>query len=178
MPTAVLDRPMARKTQVKTYPMWIDGKPCAAADGAYRDIINPADGVKIARVPEAQRQDVDRAVTAARRTFESGVWSAKTPAERALILWRLAERLQCGTVMVNDVLATYGMCETPWGGVKASGLGVTHSAQGLRAPCEQRHVNVERIGLRREPWWYPYSDKTTRWLSLALRAMFGKRPWS
>ncbi len=94
MPPAVLYRPMARKTQVKTYPMWIDGKPCAAADGAYRDIINPADGVKIARVPEAQRQDVDRAVTAARRTFESGVWSAKTPAERALILWRLAERLQ------------------------------------------------------------------------------------
>ena len=36
---------------------------------------------------------------------------------------RLAERLEAGTVMVNEVLYTHGIAQTPWGGVKQSGLG-------------------------------------------------------
>jgi succinate-semialdehyde dehydrogenase/glutarate-semialdehyde dehydrogenase len=63
---------------------------------------------------------------------------------------RLAERMQAGTVMLNDVLATYGAPETPWHGVKQSGVGIAHSDDGLRAMCELRHVNVDRIAPRRD----------------------------
>ncbi len=72
---------------------------------------------------------------------------------------RLAERIEAGTVMVNDCLLTYGAPETPWGGVKQSGIGHTHSDRGLRDLCQQRHVNYDRLALKRELWWYPYSDK-------------------
>ncbi len=75
---------------------------------------------------------------------------------------RLAEQIEAGTVMVNDCLITYGAPETPWGGVKKSGLGRTHAAQGLRDLCEARHVNYDRLALRRELWWYPYSDRLYR----------------
>src|SRR5439155_5963580 len=54
---------------------------------------------------------------------------------------RLAERVEAGTVMINDVLNTYACPETPWGGVKQSGIGRTHSIIGLRDLCDTRHVN-------------------------------------
>jgi succinate-semialdehyde dehydrogenase/glutarate-semialdehyde dehydrogenase len=72
---------------------------------------------------------------------------------------RLAERVEAGTVMVNDCLLTYGAPETPWGGVKQSGIGHTHSDRGLKDLCQTRHVNYDRLALKRELWWYPYSDK-------------------
>lgn len=88
---------------------------------------------------------------------------------------RLAERIQSGTVIVNDVLATFGYPETPWGGVKQSGLGHTHSDDGLRAMCEQRHVNVDRLSTKRELWWYPYSDKGYRIILKTMRVLFRPR---
>jgi succinate-semialdehyde dehydrogenase/glutarate-semialdehyde dehydrogenase len=90
---------------------------------------------------------------------------------------RLAERIEAGTVMVNDVLNTYACPETPWGGVKHSGIGRTHSVHGLRDLCETRHVNYDRVAFGREVWWYPYRDGTFRALLRGARLLFGKRPW-
>jgi succinate-semialdehyde dehydrogenase/glutarate-semialdehyde dehydrogenase len=86
---------------------------------------------------------------------------------------RIAEQLACGTVMVNDVLFTYGAPETPWGGVKQSAVGFTHSDDGLRELCERRHVNVDRIAPKREIWWYPYNQKTFTRLITGMRLLFG-----
>jgi acyl-CoA reductase-like NAD-dependent aldehyde dehydrogenase len=85
---------------------------------------------------------------------------------------RLAERLEAGTVMVNDCLLTYGAPETPWGGVKQSGIGVTHSEKGLRDLCQARHVNYDRLALKKELWWYPYSDKVYKQTLKMLRWIF------
>jgi succinate-semialdehyde dehydrogenase/glutarate-semialdehyde dehydrogenase len=90
---------------------------------------------------------------------------------------RLAERVDAGTVMVNDVLATFAAPETPWGGTKQSGVGRTHSDQGLRELSELRHVNYDRVALRRDPWWYPYSSKVFQGSLKILRLLYrpGKR---
>jgi succinate-semialdehyde dehydrogenase/glutarate-semialdehyde dehydrogenase len=85
---------------------------------------------------------------------------------------RLAEKIAAGTVMVNDCLITYGAPETPWGGVKQSGLGRTHGAVGLKDLCEARHVNYDRLALKRELWWYPYSDKVYKRTLALLRWLF------
>jgi acyl-CoA reductase-like NAD-dependent aldehyde dehydrogenase len=90
---------------------------------------------------------------------------------------QLAERIEAGTVMVNDVLATYACPETPWGGVKQSGIGRTHSIIGLRDLCETRHVNHDRISMSREVWWYPYKSSTFRALLRGAKLLFGKRFW-
>lgn len=87
---------------------------------------------------------------------------------------RIAERVAAGTVMVNDVIVNYAMPEAPFGGVKKSGLGRVHGEEGLRAMCEERHVNVDRFGsLEREPTWYPYTADTLKWLTKATRMLFG-----
>lgn len=88
---------------------------------------------------------------------------------------RLAERLEAGTVMVNDVLATFGAPETPWAGIKQSGLGRTHSDDGLRDMCQTRHVNHDRLALARDPWWYPYSQKVFERSLKLLRLLYRPR---
>jgi succinate-semialdehyde dehydrogenase/glutarate-semialdehyde dehydrogenase len=86
---------------------------------------------------------------------------------------RLAARLEAGTVMVNDVLNTFAAPETPWGGVKQSGIGRTHSAQGLRDLCQLRHVNVDRVPpLARDPFWYPYSEKAYSRMLKIMKLVF------
>jgi succinate-semialdehyde dehydrogenase/glutarate-semialdehyde dehydrogenase len=87
---------------------------------------------------------------------------------------RLAARIEAGTVMVNDVLNTYGAPETPWGGIKQSGIGRTHSDDGLRDLCQVRHVNVDRLAPRRDVWWYPYSERTYAALRRGMRLVFGR----
>jgi succinate-semialdehyde dehydrogenase/glutarate-semialdehyde dehydrogenase len=87
---------------------------------------------------------------------------------------RIAEKVEAGTVMVNDVLNTYAVPETPWGGVKQSGLGRTHSDDGLRDMCQLRHVNVDRIAPKRDLWWYPYDAKTTSLVMKGMRFLFGR----
>jgi acyl-CoA reductase-like NAD-dependent aldehyde dehydrogenase len=90
---------------------------------------------------------------------------------------KIAERVEAGTVMVNDVLNTFGCPETPWGGIKMSGIGRTHSVIGLRDLCQLRHVNYDRVAFSRELWWYPYKEKTYKLLLRGARLLFGKRPW-
>jgi succinate-semialdehyde dehydrogenase/glutarate-semialdehyde dehydrogenase len=90
---------------------------------------------------------------------------------------RIADRVEAGTVMVNDVLNTFACPETPWGGVKMSGIGRTHSVIGLRDLCQLRHVNYDRFAPSRELWWYPYREKTYRFLLRGARLLFGRRPW-
>ena len=53
----------------------IDGKSVEAKSGKKFDVVDPATGQTIAAVAEADAADVDEAVKAARRTFETGPWS-------------------------------------------------------------------------------------------------------
>ncbi len=85
---------------------------------------------------------------------------------------RLAEKIESGMTMVNDCLLTFGAPETPWGGIKQSGIGVTHSDHGLRELCQSRHVNYDRLALAKELWWYPYSDKLYQQTLKAMRWIF------
>jgi phenylacetaldehyde dehydrogenase len=69
----------------------IDGKWLAAASEKTFEVKNPANGATIARAAEGDKADIDAAVRAARRAFESGPWPAMTPSERSKILWRIGD---------------------------------------------------------------------------------------
>ncbi|MBW7886447.1 MAG: aldehyde dehydrogenase family protein, partial [Caldilineaceae bacterium] len=76
------------------YKHFIDGQWVDSQGGAPRTIVNPATGQPLATVPDGTRADVDRAVQAAKRAFYDGRWSRKTPGERSLALFRLADLLE------------------------------------------------------------------------------------
>jgi hypothetical protein len=62
--------------------MLIDGKWVEAASGKAFETYNPATGEVLARVAEGDREDIDRAVKAARRAFESGPRPEMSPSRR------------------------------------------------------------------------------------------------
>jgi phenylacetaldehyde dehydrogenase len=75
--------------------MFIDGRFVLAASGKTFPVYNPATGEVVARVPEAEAEDVDRAVIAARRAFDDGPWThTMSNSERGQLLWKLADLLQ------------------------------------------------------------------------------------
>jgi betaine-aldehyde dehydrogenase len=74
--------------------LWIGGEWVDSRDGGVMDVENPATGQVITQVVNASRGDVDRAVQAAKEAFYDGRWSKKTPGERSLALWRLADLLE------------------------------------------------------------------------------------
>jgi aldehyde dehydrogenase (NAD+) len=70
--------------------MLIDGDWVEAASGKRFESRNPATGELLATVAEGDREDIDRAVAAARKAFD-GPWSRFTPYERQRLLTRFAD---------------------------------------------------------------------------------------
>ena len=69
---------------------FIDGRFVPAADGRVFEDVSPRDGRVLADVARGSAEDVDRAVRAARRSFDDGVWALADPLERKRVLLRLA----------------------------------------------------------------------------------------
>jgi phenylacetaldehyde dehydrogenase len=72
----------------------IDGEWVEALSGKTFDTLNPATGERLAEVAHGEAADIDRAVRAARRAFDSGQWASMAPAERSKIIWNIGELIE------------------------------------------------------------------------------------
>jgi acyl-CoA reductase-like NAD-dependent aldehyde dehydrogenase len=72
----------------------IDGKWVAAKSGKTFETINPANEEVLGRVAEGDKADVDEAVKAARKAFESGKWHSMGPHQRARYLFTIADLIE------------------------------------------------------------------------------------
>jgi succinate-semialdehyde dehydrogenase/glutarate-semialdehyde dehydrogenase len=70
---------------------------------------------------------------------------------------RLAHQIDAGTVMVNEVVYTFALAATPWGGPKNSGLGRTHGKLGFLSTMQPLHVNID-ASAGPDMWWMPYGE--------------------
>jgi acyl-CoA reductase-like NAD-dependent aldehyde dehydrogenase len=86
----------------------------------------------------------------------------------------LADRVEAGAVCVNDINTNYAAADLPMGGWKESGIGVRHSAAGIRKYCKAHSVLVTRFGPKKEINHYPYSKRTTKLLGRMLVLMHGR----
>ncbi|BBU41095.1 aldehyde dehydrogenase family protein [Aeribacillus sp. FSL K6-1121] len=78
---------------VKKYQLFIDGKWVDAISGKTFESVNPGSGEVHAIVAEAGADDVNRAVRAARKAFESGPWTKMTPSDRGRLLYKAAQKM-------------------------------------------------------------------------------------
>lgn len=74
--------------------LFIDGQHVDAVSGKAFPVMNPATGGQLTTVPDAGAEDVDRAVRAARRTFENRAWRGINASERERIIWRIGELIE------------------------------------------------------------------------------------
>ncbi|MGW8323528.1 MAG: aldehyde dehydrogenase family protein, partial [Thermodesulfobacteriota bacterium] len=79
---------------------WID-----SISGMTFPTCDPATGEVIAQVAEGAKEDIEKAVRAARKAFESGPWPKMTPSERGRLIWKLAD-------MVEEHLEEFAQLET------------------------------------------------------------------
>jgi acyl-CoA reductase-like NAD-dependent aldehyde dehydrogenase len=79
---------------MRQYGLFIDGEFVDSATGETFETHDPSTGELVATVTRAGTEDVDRAMTAARRATDEGPWPSLPPRERTRIMLRVAERLQ------------------------------------------------------------------------------------
>jgi len=96
---------MARgvKANVKTYSMLINGEWVASKSTKTFAVYDPSAEEVIAQVPDANADDVNRAVAAAKTAFEEGPWATTTAQERGRVLFRLAEKVRQNLPMLAEL---------------------------------------------------------------------------
>lgn len=90
---------------------------------------------------------------------------------------RLARKLECGTVTINDAATTFALCQTPWGGCKESGIGRTHGKMGLHELVHIHHIHTDKAHKQKKFWWFHYGNDTLTLLKSSLKTFFAKE-WS
>src|SRR3984893_4710287 len=78
----------------RKHKMLIGGKWVEAASGKTFPSYNPATGEILSQVAEGDREDINRAVQAARAAFDSGPWPRLSASERGRLIWKIADLLE------------------------------------------------------------------------------------
>ncbi len=97
----------------------------------------------------------------------ASVWSRNRARGEAV-----ARRIVAGTVLVNDVVSSFGISEAPHGGVKSSGLGHTHGRFGLEEMVRIKYLDADRLALMKKSWWYRYGATFTEQMEHFLDFQF------
>src|SRR5690348_16677256 len=95
--------PSGVQTEVKTYQMFINGEWVSSKSAKTFPVYDPSTEEVIAQVPDANADDVNRAVAAAKAAFEDGPWATTTAQERGRVLFRLAEKIRQNLAMLAEL---------------------------------------------------------------------------
>jgi betaine-aldehyde dehydrogenase len=160
--------PAGVTTDVKTYQLFINGEWVESNSKKTFPVYDPATEEVIAQAPDANAEDVNRAVAAARAAFDEGPWATTTAQERGRVLFRLAEKirqnvatlaeLECRNTGKPIVEAEYDIgdvatCFEYYGGLATKILGYVN-------PVPDNAVSLtlkEPVGVAGQiiPWNYP-----------------------
>jgi betaine-aldehyde dehydrogenase len=163
-------------------PMYVDGGWRLAAAGGTRELLNPANGRAIASVTEATAEDAEAAIAAARRAFDEGPWSSINAADRAALLFKVADAIDAHRdefMRIDTLNNGKPLRETEYDAVDAAncfryyaGLATKPHGQTFDVPAPSQTFTVrEPIGVCGQivPWNYPLLMATWK-LAPALAA--------
>lgn len=139
-----------------SYKLYIDGEWLDASDGATFDSYNPANGEKLSTCASATKEDVDKAVKAAWKAFES--WKNTSPQERAAMLLKIAD-------LIDENAEKLAMVETLDNGKPI------RETMGIDVPLSSDHFRYFASAIRIEEGSAVMIDKDT--MSIILREPIG-----
>jgi succinate-semialdehyde dehydrogenase/glutarate-semialdehyde dehydrogenase len=125
-------------------------------------------------LPIMRVADEEEAVQLANEThygLDASVWTRDRAKAR-----RIAERLEVGTVLVNDHLINYAMADLPFGGARQSGFGRVHGLEGLREFVRPKAWVEDRVSLEREPHWFQEQGRDLESARALLAFRHGRGP--
>ncbi len=123
-------------------------------------------GPVVAVYPFASNQEAIERANASHYGLNASIWTRDPELGR-----RMATRIQCGTVTINETyVAGWASIAAPMGGFKQSGLGRRHGAEGIWKYTESQNVTIQR-GLPIAPPKGVPAEAFARWFSGALKAV-------
>lgn len=88
----------------------------------------------------------------------------------------IARDLEAGTIFINDGLFSFASPQLPWGGMKKSGFGRTHSYFGLLDLVNIKHITIDSAGGMQRMWWYPYGKSRVKLARSGVDFLHGLNP--
>jgi len=85
---------------MKKYQMFINGKWVDAKSGKIMKIIDPGNEEVVAEVPSGDVEDVREAIKAARKVFDSGVWSRLEQKKRSELMLKVVDGAYSKTIRI------------------------------------------------------------------------------
>jgi acyl-CoA reductase-like NAD-dependent aldehyde dehydrogenase len=124
-------------------------------------------------LPVMKVRDVAEAIEKAndsRLGLAGSVWTRDKDKANAV-----ARQMNTGTVNINNVVAGIFQFGVPMAGWKESGLGSrSGGADGIRKYCRQKSIVADRVAMKKELLWYPYSRRKGSFVEGALRLLSAK----
>jgi betaine-aldehyde dehydrogenase len=149
-------------------PMYLGGEWKLAADGNVRQLQNPANGRVIATIAEGAEADAQAAIAAARKAFDEGPWRETSAADRAALLFKVADAIDAHRdefMRIDTLNGGKPLRETEYDAVDAAncfryyaGLATKPHGQTFDVPAPSQTFTVrEPIGVCGQiiPWNYP-----------------------
>jgi len=90
---------------------------------------------------------------------------------------QIAEKMESGSVMVNDSVVSFGMTEAGWTGIKKSGIGWVHGEKGLDEMVNIQYINYDPQHSIQNYWWFPYSSAMIEGMKAGIQFLFSKNLW-
>jgi len=118
-------------------------------------------------LPVMRVRDADEAVRLANASefgLSASVWGRDR--RRALAV---AERIEAGSVAINDSIIVAGMADVPHGGLKSSGSGRSHAIAGLMECVRTKTIVADAVPGLRQPWWFGYDADHPANIDAAVR---------
>ncbi len=152
------------------YKIFINGQLCRARSGTTRDVINPATGEVITKVPLAGKEDAEQAIQAARDAFDSGPWRYFSLAQRKSYLLKISQGIlsaACDLARMESENTGKPSKETTFMDIPSSAQTFEYFANNLERLLSARHVPLETeaksellyephgVTLLIVPWNYP-----------------------
>ncbi len=99
----------------------------------------------------------------------ASVWTR----DRKRAAW-FAERLEAGSVTVNDHMYSFVEPRAIWGGIKQTGMGRSHGPYGLHELVNIKYVGLDFFRKKAQMWWFPYDRSMTGTMERAVSLFHGK----
>jgi len=139
----------------------------ANVDHSMRVMTEETFGPVLPIMPVSDEAEALRLANDSRYALNASVWTGDRGRGE-----QLAARVDAGITCVNDVIVGFAITDAPSGGLKESGLGKRHGAEGIRRFCHQQVIITDLFGLKREMIWYPYSARFEGLFTKAISIIF------
>ncbi len=117
-------------------------------------------------LPIMSFSDPEEAITLA-NDCQFGLTSSVWTKDKKMARW-MAQKIESGTVTINDHMTSFVEPKAIWGGIKQSGIGRSHGPYGLLYLVNIKFTSYDYFKKSKLLWWFPYNQKFTRIIKNSL----------